>query len=82
MSGGILAIFAHPDDETFGCGSTLALHAEAEHSVGALSLTCSDAVRGPELSRAADALGIDEPIIFSEGNIDPTRAPHTQSSEV
>ncbi len=72
MSGGILAIFAHPDDETFGCGGTLALHAEAGHSVGALSLTCSDAERGPELRRAAEALGIEEPIIFSEGSIDPT----------
>ena len=67
-----MAIFAHPDDETFGCGGTLALHAEAGHRVGALSLTCSDAERGPELRRAAEALGIDEPIIFSEGSIDPT----------
>jgi len=72
MSGGILAIFAHPDDETFGCGGTLALHAEAGHSVGALSITCSDAERGPELRRAAEALGIEEPIIFQEGSIDPT----------
>jgi LmbE family N-acetylglucosaminyl deacetylase len=72
MSGGILAIFAHPDDETFGCGGTLALHAEAGHSVGALSLTCSDADRGPELRAAAESLGIEEPIIFQEGSIDPT----------
>ncbi|MCW3990156.1 MAG: PIG-L family deacetylase [Candidatus Bathyarchaeota archaeon] len=70
MSGGILAIFAHPDDETFGCGGTLALHAEAGHSVGALSLTCSDEERGPELRRAAEALGIEEPIIFPEESID------------
>lgn len=72
MSGGILAIFAHPDDETFGCGGTLALHAEAGHSVGALSLTCSEEERGPELRRAAETLGIEEPIIFPEGSIDPT----------
>jgi LmbE family N-acetylglucosaminyl deacetylase len=72
MSGGILAIFAHPDDETFGCGGTLALHAEAGHTVGALSLTCSDAERDPELRRAAEALGINEPIIFPEGSINPT----------
>jgi len=72
MSGGILAIFAHPDDETFGCGGTLALHAEAGHRVGALSLTCSDADRGPELRRASEALGIEEPIIFQEGSIAPT----------
>lgn len=67
-----MAIFAHPDDETFGCGGTLALHAEAGHRVGALSLTCSDAERGLELMRAAEALGIEEPIIFSAVSIDPT----------
>jgi len=72
MSGGILAIFAHPDDETFGCGGTLALHAEAGHSVGALSLTCSDEERGLELTRAAKALGIEEPVIFQEGSIAST----------
>ncbi len=72
MSGGILAIFAHPDDETFGCGGTLALHAEAGHSVGALSLTCSDEERGLELRQAAEALGIEEPVIFQEGSIAST----------
>jgi LmbE family N-acetylglucosaminyl deacetylase len=72
LPGGILAIFAHPDDETFGCGGTLALHAEAGHRVGALSLTCSDAERGSELKRATKALGIDEPLIFPEESIDPT----------
>lgn len=72
LSGGILAIFAHPDDETFGCGGTLAHHAEAGHSVGALGLTCSDPERGPELRRAAEALGIGEPIIFPEESLEPT----------
>ena len=69
MTGGLLVIFAHPDDETFGCGGTLALHAEVGHSVGALSLTCSDPERSPELKAAAEALGIDEPVIFEEKNI-------------
>jgi LmbE family N-acetylglucosaminyl deacetylase len=70
MTGRLLVIFAHPDDETFGCGGTLALHAEAGHSIGALSLTCSDPERGPELKAAAEALGIDEPVIFEEKNLE------------
>jgi LmbE family N-acetylglucosaminyl deacetylase len=72
MTGGLLVIFAHPDDETFGCGGTLALQAEAGNSVGALSLTCSDPERGPELKVAAEALGIDEPIIFEEKSLEPS----------
>ena len=72
LSGGILAIFAHPDDETFGCGGTLAHHAEAGHNVEALCLTCSDLERGPELNRAAEALGIRKPIIFPEESLKPT----------
>jgi LmbE family N-acetylglucosaminyl deacetylase len=69
MTGGLLVIFAHPDDETFGCGGTLALHTEAGHSVGTLSLTCSDPERGPEFKAAAAALGIDKPVIFEEKNL-------------
>ncbi|TEU11655.1 PIG-L family deacetylase, partial [Candidatus Bathyarchaeota archaeon] len=57
MTGGLLAIFSHPDDETFGCGGTLALHAENGHHVGALSLTCSEEERRGELMNAAEALG-------------------------
>lgn len=66
MTGGLLAIFAHPDDETFGCGGTLALHSEKSINVGALSLTCSDTQRGSELRTATKALGINEPIILEE----------------
>ena len=82
MSGGILAIFAHPDDETFGCGGTLALHAETGHRVGALSLTCSDAERGPELRRAAKALGIEEPVIVQQKSINLTSALIRRVSDV
>jgi len=71
MTGGILAIFSHPDDETFGCGGTLALHAEDGHRVGALSLTCPEEERRGELMNAAKALGIDEPVIFEERAIEP-----------
>jgi len=64
--GSILAIIAHPDDETFGCGGALALHASKGHDVGVLCLTCSPAERRSELERAASILGVDEPIIFPE----------------
>ncbi len=82
MIGGLLAIFAHPDDETFGCGGTLALHAEAGHSVGALSITCSDPERGPELRAAAEALGIDEPMIFEERAVEPSQGLIRRISDV
>ncbi len=73
MTGGLLAIFSHPDDETFGCGGTLTLHAEDGHRVGALSLTCSEEERRRELMNAAKALGIDEPVIFEERTIEPSQ---------
>ena len=64
--GNILAIISHPDDETFGCGGTLALHASDGHDVGVLCLTCSPSERRSELERAASILGVDEPIIYPE----------------
>ena len=64
--GNILVIISHPDDETFGCGGTLALHASKGHGVGVLCLTCSPSERRSELERAASILGVDEPIIFPE----------------
>ncbi|MGD2200198.1 MAG: PIG-L deacetylase family protein [Candidatus Bathyarchaeota archaeon] len=70
--GGLLAIFAHPDDETFGCGGALALHAMQGHRVGALSLTCSEPERGDELRAAAEALGIDEPVVFGDKTLSPS----------
>jgi LmbE family N-acetylglucosaminyl deacetylase len=62
----ILAIISHPDDETFGCGGTLALHATNGNDVGVLCLTCSPSERRSELERAVSILGVDEPIIFPE----------------
>ena len=75
MTRGLLAIVSHPDDETFGCGGTLALHSMAGHEVGVLSLTCSEEARRDELENAADALGLGEPIIFDEETLN-------QSSEL
>ena len=66
MTGGLLAIVSHPDDETFRCGGTLALHAVAGHEAEVLCLTCSEEVRRQELINAANALGVEEPVIFDE----------------
>jgi len=71
VTGGLLAIVSHPDDETFGCGGTLALHAMAGHEAGILSLTCSEEVRRQELINAANALGVEEPMTFDEVELAP-----------
>lgn len=68
--GGILAVVSHPDDETFGCGGTLALHAEESR---VLCLTCSPRSRRGELERACGALGLREPIVFEADNVDASR---------
>ncbi len=64
--GGLLAVVAHPDDETFGCGGTLTLHAERGHTVGVVSLTCSTEERRRELHEASKILSVDEPVVFDE----------------
>jgi LmbE family N-acetylglucosaminyl deacetylase len=76
----LLAIFAHPDDETFRCGGTLALLARSGVHVQVLTATrgqaglCGDpplctpaqlpAVRERELRCACAALGIQPPILL------------------
>ncbi len=67
--GGLLAIVAHPDDETLGCGGTLALHSEMGKTVKVLCLTCSDDERRRELQEAAEVLGIQEPTVFNESKL-------------
>jgi len=77
--GGLLAIFAHPDDETFGAGSTLAILAEQGHAVSLICATNGDEggnadedgdhamdpeIRRDELRCACRALGIPEPIFL------------------
>jgi LmbE family N-acetylglucosaminyl deacetylase len=77
---GLLAIFAHPDDETFGAGGTMALAAAA--GVPAWIVCATDGDQGgeegsreldPELRRgelrcAATALGVAEPIFLGYGD--------------
>ena len=76
----LLAVFAHPDDETFRCGGTLALLARRGVRVQVLSATrgeagsCGDpplcsheelpGVRERELRCACAALGIDPPLFL------------------
>lgn len=76
----LLAIFAHPDDETFCCGGTLALLAQRGVRVQVLTATrgqagsCGDpplcaleelpAIRENELRCACKALGIQPPILL------------------
>ena len=76
----LLAVFAHPDDETFRCGGTLALLAQHGVRVQVLTATrgqagsrgnpplCSPeelpAVRENELRCACAALGIQPPILL------------------
>ena len=57
---------SHPDDETFGCGGTLALHALNGDRASVLCLTCPSPKRRAELAHAAEALGLPKPIIFDE----------------
>lgn len=76
---GLLAIYAHPDDETFGVGGTMALLAEAGERVSLICTTNGDeggagdesgdfsmdpAIRMDELRCACRALGIDEPVFL------------------
>lgn len=72
----ILAVFAHPDDECYGPGGTIARYALADVDIFLLMFTCGDAgsigvsrtmqpddlcrTRTRELAGACDALGIRE----------------------
>jgi LmbE family N-acetylglucosaminyl deacetylase len=61
VSGGVLAVFAHPDDESIFAGGTLAACAAAGLDVGVLSLTRGELGgqgREQELRAAAGELGI------------------------
>lgn len=62
----ILVLAPHPDDEVFGCGGALALHADAGTQLHVVLVTGGDAAgeaaaRLQESRNAAKALGIPEP---------------------
>jgi LmbE family N-acetylglucosaminyl deacetylase len=78
-SRGLLAIFAHPDDETFAAGGVMAMAALAGHPVWSICATNGDEggeadeqgdhamdpeIRIRELRCACQALGINEPIFL------------------
>jgi LmbE family N-acetylglucosaminyl deacetylase len=69
MRRGLLAIVSHPDDETFGCGGTLAAHAD-DARVDVLCLTCNPPDRREELFSAAQALGLGEPTVFDDLHVE------------
>jgi LmbE family N-acetylglucosaminyl deacetylase len=69
--GGILAVVSHPDDETFGCGGTLALHA-GEAKV--LCFTCNPRNRRSEIMKACKALGVAKPVVWEEDNVVQSQA--------
>ncbi len=64
-----MAIVSHPDDETFGCGGTLAAHASSA-PVDVLCLTCNPPERREELFSAAQALGLREPTVFDDLHVE------------
>ena len=70
MPRGILAVVSHPDDETFGCGGTLALHASGGASVDVLCLSCDPLERRSEIVGAAEELGVHEPMVFEDTSIE------------
>ncbi len=63
MTGGLLAIVSHPDDETFGCGGTLAKHARAGKEVRVLCLTCTPRNRRDEFFNAVQALNVEAELL-------------------
>lgn len=79
MSKKTLAFFAHPDDEAFGVGGTLARYADQGHTVKLVCATGGEAgvnrldendldhmgeIRMEELRRACQVLGIEPPVFL------------------
>ena len=51
-TGGLMAIYAHPDDETFGVGGTMALYAERGVAV---TMICATRGEVGEIAAGSDA---------------------------
>ena len=64
-----MAVVSHPDDETLGCGGTLALHVARGQSVDILCLTCNPPERRGEFLKASKALGVSEPVVLEEREV-------------
>lgn len=71
MTNTILTITSHPDDETFGCGATLAKHTQTDTNVETLCLTCNPENRKPEYMKATTILKT-IPTIWMEPTIQNT----------
>jgi LmbE family N-acetylglucosaminyl deacetylase len=82
QQGGLAAVFAHPDDESFGCAGAMALGRDAGRPVRLLVVTRGEAgsadgtpdedlvlTREEELRGAARAIGLDE-VTMLEGYAD------------
>ena len=82
QQGGLAAVFAHPDDESFGCAGAMALARDAGRPVRLLVATRGEAgtadgvpdedlvlTREEELRGAARAIGLDE-VTMLEGYAD------------
>ena len=63
MTGGLLAIVSHPDDETFGCGGTLMKHARTGKEVRVLCLSCNPRNRRDEFFSAVQALNVEADLL-------------------
>lgn len=69
MDDRLLAIVSHPDDETFGCGGTLAKHSAEGKDVRVLCLTCNPRTRRDEFFNAVNTLEVNADL-FDNDNIE------------
>jgi LmbE family N-acetylglucosaminyl deacetylase len=72
MVNGVLAVVSHPDDESFGCGGTLAKHARAGINTNVVCLTCNPETRKTEFDAATTVLDVEATILMEKNiRIDP-----------